>query len=803
MTFLKRIGFSTRRVRPVGTTLEKGSIEKRSVVGRKIAVKVGIFLTLLLVTLAVFPRGQVYKYTVLVNDVWQRPDLLAPFSFPIQKAREDILAAYNQIRIDTPPVFRDNGATLEIISAERDTLSAELDYIFGIYASFRGNQSRGRLDESRADSISFLEARDRSQVALTEQQWDRLLDSFASTVPGLSTRSRSSSLERLDHQLLGEVWNSCLQLIGRGVTDVPRDSIYSDQIAVRNDATRRQKLEESIDYYGFREAYQVAQNSFRNTHLTDPDASTIATVFFSIIFRPSYLYDRAATEQQWRDREAAVSPNEDLVRENEVIVRQGDVITSEIHRKLLSFEHQQNDRSGNRLSWEQILGHLILSVTTYLIFFLYLYLLRRPLFDDNRMVFLISMLFLVIVSIYGVALRSALVDMYVVPVAMVAILLTVIFDSRVAMFGTLSLALIGGHLLNYDFAYTFATVFAGTLGIFSVRDIRNRGQFFSSAGIVFVGYLSVLFATFLLQNKPVDRFTSELIFTAVNSVLVLLAYPMLWIFERTFDITTDLTLLELSDTNRPALKELSMRAPGTFNHVLQVANLAEAGATAIGANALLTRVGALYHDVGKMTKPEYFVENQRAATNPHDQLKPRMSALIIANHVKEGLDIGRSYKLPKRVLDFIPMHHGTTRIEYFYQRALDRHKDGEPDILEADFRYPGPRPNTVETSLLMLADSVEAAARALDNPSHKRLESLIDFIFETRMEDGQLDESGLTFADLNVVKDTFLKVLRGFFHARVKYPGDDENSEPQPAGSSEDRVGSSKSSGNQLSESLD
>jgi len=264
--------------------------------------------------------------------------------------------------------------------------------------------------------------------------------------------------------------------------------------------------------------------------------------------------------------------------------------------------------------------------------------------------------------------------------------------------------------------------------------------------------------------------TDELIFVSINAMLMLLAYPMLWIFERMFDITTDLTLLELSDTNRPLLKELSLKASGTFNHVLQVANLAEAAAASVRANALLTRVGALYHDVGKMIKPEYFVENQRQGSNPHDGLKPRMSALIIASHVKEGLEIGRKYRLPQEVLDFIPMHHGTTRIEYFYRRALDQQKEESPDILESEFRYPGPKPNTRETGILMLADSVEAASRTLENPTHKRLENLIDSIVDSRRDDGQLDETNLTFAEIDVIKDAYLNVLMGIYHVSVKYP---------------------------------
>ena len=276
-----------------------------------------------------------------------------------------------------------------------------------------------------------------------------------------------------------------------------------------------------------------------------------------------------------------------VVRENEVIVRKGDIVTEDILQRLVSLEGQQKLENASSISRKRFSGQLILTISTYLIFFLFLFLLRRPIFDDNRMMILIALLFLAIMGMFAVALRYALLDMYVVPIAIVSILLTVIFDSRVGIFATLTMALMGSHVLDYDFAFMYATLFACLLGIYSVRDIRNRAQFFVSAGLVFGGYVAILVATFLLQSKASQRLTDEMIFVAVNSFLLLMAYPLLWVFERIFNITTDLTLLELSDTNRPLLKEMSLKAPGTFNHVLQVANLAEAAATAIGGQRLV------------------------------------------------------------------------------------------------------------------------------------------------------------------------------------------------------------------------
>jgi putative nucleotidyltransferase with HDIG domain len=339
----------------------------------------------------------------------------------------------------------------------------------------------------------------------------------------------------------------------------------------------------------------------------------------------------------------------------------------------------------------------------------------------------------------------------------------------------MTLAAIGGLAFGYDFPFTFATLIVGVLAVFSVRDVKNRSQILASAGLVFLAYTLVLIGHELLRADPFSNlFWKDLVAVAVNASLIMLAAPLLWGMERVFGVTTDMTLLELSDTNRTLLKKLSMQAPGTFNHSLQVANLAEAAADAIGANALRARVGALYHDIGKMLKPEYFIENQQPGENPHEKLKPSMSALVIAAHVKEGVQLGREQNLPQVVIDFIASHHGTSLIEFFYRKAQEAEED--PSVVdESDYRYPGPRPQTNEQAIVMLADSIEAASRSLGKPTPRRLESLIEGIVATRVADGQLDESTLTFADLARIKDAFHGLLCGIYHFRVRYPDQDED----------------------------
>jgi putative nucleotidyltransferase with HDIG domain len=567
--------------------------------------------------------------------------------------------------------------------------------------------------------------------------------------------------------------------------DTPLDSIRAARVLITGDDSAVERARENV--LGPDAALTVASQRFRDAHPDDVLQAAIAQEFFRAIFRPSAEYRRQESEDAWQRAAARVSITEGVIAKGEVVARQGDRITPEVQRKLLSIRRDEQVRRGDRNTWRTRLGQFMLTLAVFAFFFLYLFVLRRNVFENNRLLVHVAIIFAGIIGLFAFSVRTELVGPYAVPVAVAAVMLTVLFDSRVALFGALTLAIIGGLLQGNDFEFMFATLFASALGIYSVRDIKNRAQFFVSAAIVFVGYVIVVGGAYLAQERTLNLFMTDLVEIAINSFLLIIAYPLLWVFERASGITTDLTLLELSDTNRPVLKELSLRAPGTFNHTLQVANLAEAAADRIGANALLTRVGALYHDIGKMNKAEYFVENQRTGDNPHDELKPRMSALIITSHVKEGVDLGRQYGLPKAVLEFIPMHHGTSLVEFFYRRAVDE-ASGKDDVREAEFRYPGPRPNSKETGILMLADSVEAASRSLDAPSHRRLEGLIDSLFHARVDDGQLEDTDLTFRELSQIKDTFLAMLIGMYHVRVKYPDQEAMEELEEAAEHPARV---------------
>ncbi len=772
MNIFRSVGLWKKKPQPVGTNLEKG-LSSRDTSGQiQWMYNGGILLALVLLTLVAFPRGNVYQYTVEVGEDWHGETLVAPFDFSIYKSEAELEAERTALRENTPPYFRVSDDAQGVMEANRDTLIQQLDEVFDAWAAYRIHRLRGEMEEGEADSLRYLDLRRAARLKITPEQWRLLADAYALRMPELSGAEPQSGPLRPDERLLNQAWGVASQLLVVGVLDVPQDSVLSGQIVVRDDANRTETIRARDNTYGLDEAYTFAEQQFQQSE--DSLSVELGGAFFRAIFTPSLSYLRAETVRELQRLEQRISPVQGRVAEGETIIEDGVRITEDVYAHLTSFERAWQERGGENILWRVLLGQFLVVLAAYFLFFLYLYLLRRPIFASRRSMFLLAILFAIVVGLFAIALRIEFLRMYIVPVAIAPVLITVIFDSRVGIFAALTLALLGGQLLYYNFEFTFATFLASALGVFSVRDIRNRRQFFISAGMVFLGYLVVLAASATFFGEPPHVFFADMLPAGVSAFLLLLAYPLLWIAERGFGITTDLTLVELSDMNNPLLKQLSLEASGTFNHTLQVANLSEAAADAIGANTLLVRVGALYHDIGKLAKPNYFVENQRSGVNPHDELKPRMSALIITSHVKEGLEKGREYNVPQRVLDFIATHHGTSRIEFFYRQALAQRKKGEPKILESEFRYDGPRPHTKETGILMLADSVEAASRSIADPTHRRLETLIEDIVSGRLADGQLDDTDLTFRDLTQIKQTFLSILLGIYHIRIRYPGQEE-----------------------------
>jgi hypothetical protein len=359
-------------------------------------------------------------------------------------------------------------------------------------------------------------------------------------------------------------------------------------------------------------------------------------------------------------------------------------------------------------------------------------------------------------------------SVYIYPIAVLPIMITILFDAEVGILATIVLAMLLGVMQRFSFSITLMTIVIGLTACFTTRRVRKRTDFYRIMLAVMAAYIVLIFVVENLRLSPGPEILADILYGAIIAVLsIIVTIFLLPIFESLFGFTTDITLLELSDLNHPLLKRLAMEAPGTYHHTISVGNLAEAAAKAINANALLARVGTYYHDIGKIEIPEYFVENQLSVTSRHEALTPSMSALILSSHVKKGRTLGEEAGIPDDVLNFIEEHHGTMVMSYFYNKALEQ---GADESVVDKYRYPGPKPQTRETGIAMLADAAEAASRTLDDPKPARLHNLIQRIINERFQSGELDECPLTLRDLAKIREAFAQVLMASFHHRVAYP---------------------------------
>ena len=498
--------------------------------------------------------------------------------------------------------------------------------------------------------------------------------------------------------------------------------------------------------------------------------------------KPNLLFDYETTNRRQKESLDKVPRSQGVVLENELIVDANMRITDDVLLKLnsLSAAISKSDRASGILKGIQgLIGRIMILSVIISLFFAFLVVYRITIFQDWKMVLLISIVFLVQIALANIVVIQAGWSEYLIPVTMGAMTLTILFDARIGFMATTSLAIFMGIMMGQNIDLVIVSLFTATIAVYNIRELRKRSQLFTTMFALIGASVLVIIGLGLFKENSWSIMFRDIQFLALNSILApILTYGLIGVFEMIFEVTTDLTLIELLDYDNPLLKEAQRETNGTFNHSIVVGNLAEACAKAIGAHSLLCRVGAYYHDIGKMAKSEYFIENQYGGKNRHDNITHTMSARIIRAHVNEGLRLAHENGLPKIVSDFIPMHHGTTRVEYFYRMALKEAEKTGAKVDESAFRYPGPKPNTKETGILMICEAVEAAVRSIKEPDIFKIEAMIDKIIQQRIEDGQLSECPLTLDELNRIKGTvdgssgMLPVLRGIYHIRVEYPDD-------------------------------
>jgi hypothetical protein len=491
----------------------------------------------------------------------------------------------------------------------------------------------------------------------------------------------------------------------------------------------------------------------------------------SSMLQPDLFYDGTQTERRRQQILAAVKEYKGVVSRGEVIVSAGEKVGPEAAAKIRSLiQTKARIESPSLLKVLFPFAGRVLLIS-FPIFFLGLFLrLFKPrVFEKLTSLLLVALLLLVLSIIAHFLNQSDLLSKYLVPVAIASMLLTILFDLEVGLVATLVFSLVVGELYRFDLELVVVSAVAGTVAAFSVREVRHRSRFYRPILYTSLAYVVFIYLMESFKLKAPVEILPQCAFGLANGFLSpILTIGLLPFFEIAFGLTTDITLLELSDLNRPLLKRMALEAPGTYHHSIMMGTLVEAAAKEIGANSLLARVGAYYHDIGKMLKPEYFVENLMGSKNKHEKLAPSMSALILETHVKEGRELAKKAKLPKVVSDFIEQHHGTSLMAYFYRKAIDQGAD--PAEIESDFRYPGPKPAFKESAIVMLADSIEAAARTLEDPHPARIRSLVTKITSDKFQSGELDDSNLTFKEMHTIEESFIQVLNALFHHRIEYP---------------------------------
>ena len=539
------------------------------------------------------------------------------------------------------------------------------------------------------------------------------------------------------------------------------DSIIQVQIVNGNIATN----EEAEQLFTVKEAYEYILNS-DTAHY---NKRILQSCNLSNYLTSNITFDLEKSEVILQELQAMVAPAKGLVQTGQKIIDRGEIIDEHTYDILRSLEKEWEKRSESMQEIHQTyMGQIIVVSVLIICFMIYLELFRKEYYQRKRSVLLLFALIVFFPVLLSIMVEQNLSNVYVIPLAMIPIIIGIFLDSRTAFMAHTVIILICSIFLRYPHEFIIMEIAAGMTAIYSLRELSQRSQLLRTALIVVICYALVHFAfDLMLENDLTKLNTRMYIYFVINGILLLFAYPLLFILEKTFGFTSNVTLVELSNINNKLLREMSEVAPGTFQHSLQMANLAAEAANKIGANSQLVRTGALYHDIGKMMNPAFFTENQ-TSINPHKSLSYEQSAQVIISHITDGIKLAEKHQLPKVIKDFIRTHHGAGVAKYFYISYKNEHPDEEVDM--SKFSYPGPNPFTKEQAILMMADAVEAASRSLSEYTEESINTLIDKIVDGQVAEGFFKECPITFKDIAMVKALFKEKLKTVYHTRITYP---------------------------------
>ncbi|MCF8369696.1 MAG: HDIG domain-containing protein [Bacteroidales bacterium] len=673
--------------------------------------KIVLFILTAVFLLLVFPKEGKFKYEFTKSKPWMHEDLIAPFDFAILKSETEIEAEKNKVLSGIKPYF--------------------------IYDTLVTNENRNKLIEE------------------FKLKWNNTY-----------TENRQALKQMTENQKLClEVYD---QIMMQGIIEMNTqfNSANENQniLLIKNNVVEEKKVS---DFYTIQSAdlflHKILQNNSRI------DRNLLIGVIENALFQ-NIRYDKEKTNAEQNLALSKISNAQGMVQSGERIISRGELITAENFQILESLRIEYESNLGSSFKYIGILlGQTILIVVSLISLYLFLFYFRLEIFTENKQVGLILFLIVAAVGIASIIIKLNPVYVYVVPICLIPIIIGVFTDTRLALFTHLITIIIIGFLVPNSYEYVFLQLFAGIVTILSTVKLERRSQFFLTSLMIFLVYSVIYLGMTLIKEGSLQDINYLYYgFFAGSALLTLFSYPIIFVFEKVFGLITNVTLLELSNTNNKLLRELALNAPGTFQHSMQMANLAEEAIHEIGGNPLLVRTGAMYHDIGKMNDPLYFVENQTTGLNPHDELTYDESAEIIIDHVLRGVEKAKKYKLPEQIIDFIRTHHGTRRTEYFYTLASRENPDEKID--DSIFTYPGPEPFSKETAVLMMADTVEAASRSLKKPDEDSIHKLVEGVIDKQMEAGQFNNADITLRDIRKIKNIFKKKLMNIYHLRIEYP---------------------------------
>ncbi len=673
--------------------------------------KILLFSLSVVILVLIFPKEGKFKYEFNKGKPWMHEDLIAPFDFAILKSNQELQQDQKIALSDMKFCFTKNP---ELSSAKRSDLITEFDKFW---------QSK--------------------------------------------YRDKPDNLKRKEGLL-----NDCLMafdsIMHRGIIEmIPQIENKGTDfkiIVITNNIAEEQMLENLFTIHTA-DAY-IRQELAK---INPPEKNVLTTMIENELVQ-NIRYDADRTEREKQEILEKISLTRGMIQSGERIISRGELVTNDKFQELESLRRDYETKLGSSFKYAGILsGQIILLAVTMISLYLFLYFFRKEVFAEDKKIILILILILSMVLIMSLVVKFQPEYIYVVPVCLIPIIVGIFTDSRLALFTHLITIISTGLIVPNSYEFVFLQLFAGIVTILTIAKFERRSQFFLTSFMIFITY-SVIYTgmTLIKEGSLEDMNYIYFAYFGASAVLTLFSYPVIFIFEKLFGFITDVTLLELSNTNNKLLRELALKAPGTFQHSMQMANLAEEAVFEIGGNPLLVRTGAMYHDIGKINDPLFFIENQITGLNPHDELTYEESASIIIDHVTAGVEKAKKYNLPEQIIDFIRTHHGTRRTEYFYTLAKKESPDEQVD--EKIFTYHGPEPFSKETAVLMMADTVEAVSRTLKKPDEVAISDFVEQAINKQMANHQFDNADITLRDISKIKKVFKKKLMNIYHLRIEYP---------------------------------